>query len=166
MSHQEKQKRKADELLHQSLISKSNGDLESALQLLNQAISLAQKEGFETYPYEIQKELLLFDFSSSKDYSGLISVITRQLEDYRYQKNVVMQIDLLLPLAGLHIYSGDLQQCWEEIVEAENLLTSITTEDILRYQSQLPGISPERFHESRQQEINKIKEHLKNLKSN
>jgi replication-associated recombination protein RarA len=51
MSHQEKQKRKADELLHQSLISKSNGDLESALQLLNQVISLAQKEGLKTYPY-------------------------------------------------------------------------------------------------------------------
>lgn len=156
MSHQENPKRKADELLHQALNSKFNGDFESALQLFDRAISLAQKEGFETYPYEIQKELLFFDFSSSKDYSGLISVTQRQSEDSQYQKNVILQIDLLLSLAGFHIYSGDFQQSRKEVVEAENLLMSITTKEILRYQSQMPGISPERFYESRQQQIKKM----------
>ena len=165
MADQENPKKEADELLHQSLISKFNGDLENALKLLDQAISLAHKEGFEAYPYEVQKELLLFDFSSSKDFSGLISVTQRQLENYRYQKNAVMQVDLLLTLAGLHIYSGDLEQCREEVDKAENLLTSITTEEFLRYSSQMPGISAGRFHKLRQLEVNKIREYLKDLKS-
>jgi len=160
MAEPENAQRRANTRIIQAKKSKSRGDLEKGLELINEAISLAEKEGLDPYPDKVQRELLILDSLQTKDFSGLISVTTEQMNDARYRENVILQIDLRLTLAGLLIFSRDFQQSRTVLDEVERLLSSTPLENISQSLANVRGFSSRDFVELRQAEVVRLRQYL------
>jgi len=123
----------AFEIMQRALQAKFNGEFEKSLELMDQAILIKEKAGLNSYHEKIQKELLLFDSSPTKDFSGLISVSQNGLEQYERQGKIVEQIDLQIEIAGLLVHTARNKEALDYLDRAENLLSNSTPSEISQH---------------------------------
>lgn len=156
---------RATELMNKARDAGFRGDLQKALELAGEAISIAERAGIDVFPLEALRELLLFDAqdSQNKDFSGLIAVMQRAIAFYAHQHNVPKRIDMLISLISALVHAGDKHQALHYSSEVENLLSSTTPADISKHLPEGIILTGETFLQLRRSQLERIKNHLETL---
>jgi len=162
MSEEADASRRAAELMSRASDAGARGELQEALRLADEAISVAVRAGMDDAQLRMLRELLLLDAQGGRDrdFSGLIEATKHAVAFYAQRKDVRAQIDALINLAGVLIHAGDIQQAWCYVREVEDLLRSVTPADISRNLPEGARLTGELFLRLRRSQLERIKAYL------
>lgn len=149
--------------------SKCNeGDIESALTLLDDAIHLAEERGLSVVDLRIRRESLTP--KNIQDFSKVINFIQRATEDYKQQGNILNQIQMLIQLAHVRFrYLNEVSEALLTLDEAEHIITSITSKEITSIINKYPRFDAafvKQLLSTRQKELTNLRKTIEMGKGN
>jgi tetratricopeptide (TPR) repeat protein len=91
--------RKAVELTMKAMNLSSEYRQQEALQLMDEAIALAEEAAVPVFQFRLQRELIRL--GTSPDHSSLIPILEEAVNHYKLEGDVLEQVDALLNLSGI-----------------------------------------------------------------
>jgi tetratricopeptide (TPR) repeat protein len=150
------------ELVLQASKAQQEGDISKAFELIDQAISLAERANSTEHmiQWKVSRALLVMD--SSGDLSVLIAASQEALRFYTQEKNTLKQLEALINLAGLMAKVGDRAQALSYLDDADNLISSLSSADLVQITRWLEGsaVSAEFFLYFKRADIARIRKYL------
>jgi hypothetical protein len=140
------------------------GDLSKALQLMDEAIGLAEGAGAIECVVQWRMHRALLATGSSDDYSELLAATQAALDFYTQQNNPLGRLESLINLAGLMTKIPDKPGAMRYLVEAETLLSSLSPADLddLSPLRKASAISSEAFLQLRAADLAQLRKYITN----
>lgn len=140
------------------------GDLSKALQLMDEAIGLAESAGANEYVVQWRMHRALLATGNSGDYSELLAATQAASDFYTQQNNPLSRLESLINLAGLMTKIPDKSGAMRYLVEAETLLSSLRPADLddLSPLRKASAISSETFLQLRAADLAQLRKYITN----
>lgn len=150
------------ELVFQANKLHQEGNTVEALQLMDEAIQLAEKANSTEHALQWKTHRALLEADRSRDFSALISASQEALDFYAQQNNPVEQLGLLINLAGLMLKMGNKTAASQYLANAENLLSALSPSELSGLSPVRKGaaVSPEMFLEFQHAAIERIRRQI------
>lgn len=153
--------KKAQALMREAELARKQGDLDLALKLANEAISIAENGGNNPYLFKIDREVMLIDGSKEPDFSGVITVMQKTLATYGQENSYLPQsIDLLINLGGLLLNQGNKQEALYYLDQAEELLKNTTADEISQHLPRNRLLTGSTFISFKLADVDRLRKHI------
>src|SRR5687767_3262464 len=146
------------DLVLEALSRHQAGDTDSALAILDEAISFAKEAGYSPVDLMIRRELL--KPNEQQDFSLILDTMQREIRAYGHRGEILNQIEMLMNLADMRSYR--LRQHSEallDIINAEELISSVTKKNMSVMAEEHASLDAEFFENLfslRKQQLNKL----------